>query len=367
VLHGQQKGKKTVKVAVAMSGGVDSSVAAALIKERGHDVTGVTMMIWGGETSPEKKRHGCYGPEEINNREDARKVARSLGIPFYDFDLTADYREYVLEYFRQEYQAGRTPNPCLRCNCRVKLGALITKAKESGIEFDYFATGHYARVEYDEIRRRHLLKKAKDLRKDQTYFVASLSQEQLSRLMFPIGDYTKEEVRKIAAGYNLKTSRKPESQDFIAGGYLSILDPTPPGPIIDRERNVLGQHRGITSYTVGQRKGLGIHTRKPLYVTEIDAENNTIVVGSMDESFRDEFTASDLNWIAIDRLEQPLEVNIKIRNAHRESGAVMTPLDNDRVRVKFDKPQRAITPGQAAVFYLEDIVVGCGTIEKKGE
>ena len=355
-----------MKVAVAMSGGVDSSVAAALLKDRGHEVSGVTMRICNKADFAEKSsQHGCYGPGEKESIEDARRVAEDLGIPSRTFDLVDVYRTEVLDYFEREYRAGKTPNPCLICNCKVKFGALLRQAEESGIEFDYFATGHYARTGYDANNRRYLLKQAKDSAKDQSYFISMLSQQQLSRLILPIGDYTKAEVREIAADFNLVTRDKPESQDFVAGGYSSLIEPMPPGPIMDRQKNILGEHRGITRYTVGQRKGLGIQTKKPLYVTEIDAENNAIIVGTIEEAYSDEFTVSGLNWIAIEKLEQPVQAKVKIRNAHQAAAATLTPVEDDSVLVKFEKPQRAITPGQAAVFYSKDIVLGSGVIERR--
>ncbi len=354
-----------MKVVVAMSGGVDSSVAAALLKEKGYQVTGVTMQTWDGEAAPggSRRRHGCYGPDD-EEIEDARKVAQTLGIPHFVFDLKKEFKEEVLDYFRHEYISGRTPNPCLRCNHKIKFDALLKKAKDSGIEFDYFATGHYARVEYDESQHCYLLKKARDLSKDQSYFLSYLSQEQLGRLLLPIGDYTKDEVRKMATCFGLSVGNKPDSQDFISGGYSSILDAVPLGPIMDRQGNILGEHRGITFYTVGQRKRLGISTKEPLYVTEIDSERNAVIVGSKEETYRDELTASGLNWIAIEELKRPTEAKARIRHLHKEAEAIITPLSKETVYVKFREPQMAITPGQTVVFYHEDIVVGAGTIEQ---
>lgn len=356
------------KVVVAMSGGVDSSVAAALLQEQGFQVTGVTMKIWDGEdSSGPRVRHGCYGPGEEEDIEDARQVARTLGIPFSVFDLTQEYKSEVLNYFRQEYLAGRTPNPCLRCNHRVKFDALFRKALESGIEFDYFATGHYARVEYAESQNRFLLKKARDLNKDQSYFLSFLSQEQLGRSLFPLGTYDKEEVRKMASNFGLSVAEKPESQDFIAGGYHSLLESAPPGPVLDRQGNRLGEHRGIPYYTIGQRKGLGIAAKEPLFVTDIDPEKNAVIVGSKEEVFRDELTASGLNWIAIEKLEQTIEVKARIRHLHKEAEAGVKPTDEKQVHVKFKEPQIAITPGQGVVFYQKDMVVGAGIIERAEE
>ncbi|MBI4284191.1 MAG: tRNA 2-thiouridine(34) synthase MnmA, partial [Chloroflexi bacterium] len=328
----------------------------------------VTMKIWGGEALPEEgSRHGCYGPGEAEDIEDARKVARTLGIDFYVFDLTQEYQTDVLDYFCHEYLSGRTPNPCLICNRKVKFDALLRKTRESGIEFDYVASGHYARVEYNQSNRRYLLKKARDLGKDQSYFIASLSQEQLGRLLFPIGDYTKEEVRKMAGDFGLSVSHKPESQDFSAGGYASLVAAAPPGPILDKQQNILGEHRGISHYTIGQRKGLDISAREPLYVTDIEPARNAIIVGTQEDVYGDELIASGLNWIAIAAVEQPMKVAARIRHHHRESEAVITPLNGDQVHVKFKEPQMAIAPGQAVVFYQEDVVVGAGTIERAKE
>ncbi len=355
-----------MKVLVAMSGGVDSSVAAALLKNMGYEVSGITMKICNKEDFSGTNRHrGCYGPGKEEDIKDARQVAEELEIPFYTVDLIEEYKAEVLDYFLTEYRSGRTPNPCLRCNSRVKFGALFRHAREYGIEFDYFASGHYARTGYDEVNHRYLLKKAKDARKDQSYFISMLSQEQLSRLLLPIGDYTKTEVRKIATDFNLITRDKGESQDFIAGGYSSLIGESPGGRILDKQGNVIGEHKGIPFYTVGQRKGLGVQTKEPLYVTEIDPENNAIVVGCREEAFSDEFTASELNWIAVDKLEQPLEAKVKIRNAHTAADATVIPVEEDRVFVKFKKPQRAITPGQAAVFYRDEVVIGSGIIERE--
>jgi tRNA-specific 2-thiouridylase len=356
------------KVAVAMSGGVDSSVAAALLKEKGYEVIGVTMKVWDGETLPANgTRHACYGPGEEEDLEDARKVAQVLGIPLNIFDLRQEYKIEVLDYFCHEYLSGRTPNPCIRCNRRVKFDALLRKARDTGIEFDYFATGHYARVEHDEGRSRYLLKKAKDMAKDQSYFLFALSQEQLSNSLFPLGNHTKEEVRKMARDLELGIDDKPESQDFFAGDYSSLLGKVArPGPILNKEGEILGEHRGIPFYTIGQRKGLGISSKEPLYVTAIDQEKNVIVVGPKEEVYGDELVAMELNWIAIQELSRPVDLKAKIRYLHKEAEAMVIPLDEDKVHVKFKEPQMAITPGQAVVFYDDDTVIGGGTIERAG-
>jgi tRNA-uridine 2-sulfurtransferase len=353
------------KVLVAMSGGVDSSVAAALLKEQGYQIAGVIMKIWGGESLPaEGRHHGCYGPDEAEDIEDARKVAQSLNIPFYVEDLTGEYKSVVLDYFCDTYLSGRTPNPCVRCNQRIKFGSLIDKVRRDGLEFDLIASGHYARVEYDSGRKLYLLKKGKDISKDQSYFLTFLSQKQLGLLKFPLGDKTKVEVRQEARRLNLPVSEKPDSQNFVSGDYSGMIPAeAKPGPIKNKEGKVLGQHRGIQFYTIGQRKGLGISGPDLLYVTGIDPQNNALIVGERNDVFSDEFIASELNWIGIPELCEPLTVKAKIRSSHREAEAVITPLDGKRVQVKFSEPQMAVTPGQVAVFYDGDIVVGGGIIE----
>lgn len=354
-----------MKVAIAMSGGVDSSVTAALLRQQGYDVVGITMEIWSGEFLPVKMdSRACYGPGESDDVEDARSVARSLGIPLHIIDLRAEYKSEVLDYFCHEYSLGRTPNPCIRCNRRIKFDALIKKAEAIGIKFDRVATGHYARVQSDKSQCRYLLKRATDLRIDQSYFLAFLSQEQLGRCLFPVGNYTKEEVRRMAARFGLTVDDKPKSRDFIAGGYTQMVKASAqPGLILDGQGNILGKHCGIPFYTVGQRRGLGISGKRPLYVTAIDPEKNAIIVGSEEEVYGKELLASELNWIAMEKLEGRIRVKAMIRYLHKEAEATVTPLDEDRVHVKFKEPQMAITPGQAVVFYKGDTVIGGGTIE----
>ena len=354
-------------VLVAMSGGVDSSVAAALLKDRGYQVTGVTMKIWDGEEVPDlKSRHSCYGPGEAEDIKETQRVADKLGIELHIIDLSEEFRKEVLDYFNGEYLSGRTPNPCLMCNRSIKFQALIDKAGDAGIEFDYFATGHYSRIDYDENSSRHLLKKARDTAKDQSYFLAFLSQTQLSKTLFPIGEYTKQEVRELSRKFGLGIDEKPESQDFIAAGYRSLINDTQTGLVKNTQGEILGEHRGIANYTIGQRKGLGISGKNPLYVMDIDPETNIVIVGSREDIYSDELTANYLNWISMEKPETEMEIRAKIRYSHVEAKATVIPLADKQVKVKFKESQMAITPGQAVVFYSDDIVLGGGIIERSG-
>lgn len=353
---------------MGMSGGTDSSVAAALLKKQGYNVIGVGMEVWDGEVEVrDSKRHGCYGPGEKDDIESAREVAAILGIPFYTVDLRKEYKSAVLDYFCNEYLAGRTPNPCIRCNPRIKFGALVEKARENGIDYDYFATGHYARIEFDEKRGRFMLRKARDRRKDQSYFLSMITQKQLERTLFPVGEYTKTQVRKIAADLQLGVENRVESQDFLQGDCLPAIEAgARPGPILDQRGNILGQHRGIPFYTIGQRKGLGISAEKSLYVTAIIPEDNAIVVGNKKDVYSDELIASGMNWIAVDKIQGSMQVKARVRYNHKEADAIVSAISQDNVRVEFEEPQMAITPGQTVVFYDGDVVVGGGTIDRAG-
>ncbi len=352
-----------------MSGGVDSSVAAALLLEQGYEVIGAMMKIWDGRKLPEEGAgHSCYGPGELEDLSDAQKVSEFLGIKFFALDLSRAYNEQVLDPFCREYLCGRTPNPCVICNHKMKFGELPRKISEAGIEFDFFATGHYSRVEYDPGRKRYLLKKALDLSKDQTYFLYHLSQDQLSRTLFPLGDLRKEQVRKIAEKLGLPVAFKKESQDFIAGSDYSILFPQErhPGPILDQDGNQIGEHRGIMFYTIGQRKGLRITAKEPLYVIRIDPEKNAVIAGPREKLFQRELRAVNLNWIAMERPTENFKARGRIRQQHREAEAEVVP-EGALVRVTFDQPQMAVTPGQAVVFYQDDLVLGGGTIGNSGD
>jgi tRNA-specific 2-thiouridylase len=355
--------KKRTRVAVGLSGGVDSSVAAALLCKQNYEVYGLTMEIYDGSVDlDESAKHACYGPGEKEDVESAAAICEKLKIPFQAIDLRQEYKNHVIDYFRNEYLEGKTPNPCVVCNQKLKFGFLLEKARQAGCEFDYFATGHYARIV--KSGSRFLLKRAADRSKDQTYFLYGLTPQQLARTLFPVGDHTKQQVREMAYSLSLETADREESQDFIDGGDYSILfseDEIKAGEIVNEKGQVLGEHRGIIHYTIGQRRGLGIGSHQPLYVSRIDAASNRIVV-SHHEHRSNGLVAGDLNWIGVDRIERPQEVQVKIRLQHKETDATVYPPDGDQTRILFKKPQLSVTPGQSAVIYADDTVLGGGII-----
>ncbi|MGC9941954.1 MAG: tRNA 2-thiouridine(34) synthase MnmA [Verrucomicrobiota bacterium] len=356
--------QKRQRVVCGMSGGVDSSATAALLLEQGFDVIGITLKLW-PQDCVNRAEDKCCGPQAVT---DARSVCHKLDIPYYLIDEAAEFQKHVIQYFADEYKAGRTPNPCVMCNQNLKFGRLIDRANQLGA--DYIATGHFARVEKSADGSRHLLKRGHDSRKDQSYFLFSLRQDQLARTIFPLGHKTKSDTREVARHCQLKTADKEESMEicFVPdnnyGGFLQQagLAQKHRGDIVDLHGLVLGHHDGIEFYTIGQRKGLGITTPKPVYVVELDAEKNRVVVGDDSALDRDEFIAERCNWHPFDELDAPIEVTAKIRYNHPGSAATLTPLKNGKTRVKLHVPQRAITPGQAAVFYQDDLVVGGGWI-----
>jgi tRNA-uridine 2-sulfurtransferase len=371
--------QKRQRVVCGMSGGVDSSATAALLIEQGYDVIGITLKLW-PQDCVNRAEDKCCGPQAVT---DARSVCDKLDIPYYLIDEATEFQKHVIQYFADEYKAGRTPNPCVMCNQNLKFGRLIDRADQLGA--DFIATGHFARIERSSEREfarfenqsrltsaatRYLLKRGCDLRKDQSYFLFSLRQDQLARAIFPLGEKTKSDTREVARHCNLKTADKEESMEicFVPdnnyGGFLqqANLVQKHRGEIVDLHGHVLGRHDGIAFYTIGQRKGLGITTSKPVYVVELDAENNRVIVGDDSALDRDEFTADRCNWHPFDKLTEPVEVTAKIRYNHSGTPATLTPLEQGKVRVKLHTPQRAITPGQAAVFYQDDLVVGGGWI-----
>ncbi len=374
-----------------MSGGVDSSATAALLLGQGYEVIGITLKLW-PQDCVNRAEDKCCGPQAVT---DARAVCHKLDIPYYLIDEAAEFQKHVISYFADEYKAGRTPNPCVLCNQNLKFGRLIDRADQLGAQF--IATGHFARVERventSELRGsgresapslspesrsrltsaatgRYLLKRGRDLKKDQSYFLFSLRQDQLARALFPLGEKTKSDTRAVARHCELKTADKEESMEicFVPdndyGKFLqeANLVQKHRGEIVDLHGRVLGHHAGIEFYTIGQRKGLGISSLRPLYVIELDAQNNRVIVGDDSALDRDEFTVERCNWIPFDKLTAPIEVTAKIRYNHLGTAATVTPLGAGRAKVKLQEPQRAITPGQAAVFYQDDLVVGGGWI-----
>ena len=351
-------------VVVAMSGGVDSSVAAALLKEESYQVIGVTMQIW-PSTEEEERFGGCCG---IGAIADAQRVAQELNIPHYVMNFRDVFDQKVIADFCREYRRGRTPNPCIRCNQCIKFSALLQRANELGA--DFLATGHYARIEQGS--EGYILRKGVDSTKDQSYVLYTMTQYQLEHTLMPIGNLTKKRVRRIAREFNLPVAEKAESQEicFIPdNNYRSFLERrmpqvVSPGPITNSEGNILGKHHGIIHYTVGQRRGLGISAGEPLYVLAIDPDRSAVVVGSKDEVFGSELVATEVNWTSGKEPTQPITVEAKIRYLHKEARAIVTPLGNDKAHVRLEQAQMAITPGQAVVFYQGDEVVGGGTIDK---
>jgi tRNA-specific 2-thiouridylase len=349
-----------------MSGGVDSSATAALLLEQGYDVVGITLKLW-PQDCVSRAEDKCCGPQAVA---DARAVCHKLGVPYYLIDEAAEFQTKVIQYFADEYKAGRTPNPCVMCNQNLKFGRLLDRADQLGAR--YIATGHFARLEPAPDGRRTLLKRGRDPRKDQSYFLFSLRQEQLGRAMFPLGEKTKSDTREVARHCNLKTADKQESMEicFVPdndyGRFLQQAKLVAPhqGDIVNLHGQLLGRHEGIEFYTIGQRKGLRISSPKPLYVVDLDVPNNRVVVGDESALECDRFEADRCNWIPFDVPPESLEVSVKIRYNHPGTPATVIPLPAGRAKVKLHAPQRAITPGQAAVFYQDDLVVGGGWIAR---
>ena len=348
------------RVLVAMSGGVDSSVAAFLLKENGYEVAGITLRLCEGISGM-----SCSDDNAID---EAKKVAESMGIPHFVDDFSDDFNSEVVDKFVQSYLHGATPNPCIDCNRDVKFKRTLQIAEELG--YDYISTGHYVRVRRNENTGRTLLLKGLDITKDQSYVLYSLGQNQLSRILFPLGELTKETVRAIAVENGLANAQRRDSQDicFIPDGdYVSFIEnylgqKSVPGDFVDLDGNVLGRHKGVISYTSGQRRGLGVSAERPLYVIKKDLENNTVILGGDDDLYTTKLIADNVNFISIDGLCEPLHVEAKVRYSQKTSPATISLTEQGRVAVEFEAPQRAITPGQAVVFYDGDILIGGGTI-----
>ena len=357
---------KKTRVMIGMSGGVDSSAAAALLQEQGFDLVGVTLKLW-PQDCVNRAEDKCCGPEAVK---DARAVAHQLGIPYYLVDESAEFQKQVIAYFAEEYKAGRTPNPCVMCNERLKFGTLLHRADQLGAQL--IATGHFARTEKCAATGRMLLKRGRDPRKDQSYFLFSLKQWQLERTIFPLGAMTKSDTRDLARECKLKTAEKEESMEicFVPdndyGKFLESakLATRHRGDIVDVHGRKLGQHDGIEFYTIGQRKGLGLSAPKPLYVVELDAANNRVIVGDETMLDRAEFRVERCNWIPFETPTVSIEVTAKIRYNHPGTPATVTPTPDGAALVKLHAAQRAITPGQACVFYQENLVVGGGWIAR---
>jgi tRNA-uridine 2-sulfurtransferase len=363
-------------VAVAMSGGVDSSAVAAMLKDEGYDLVGLTLQLWnqrrlaGHNGIPEQVQGRCCSIDDVY---DARRVAETLGIPYYVVNEQERFERDVVRPFVSEYLAGRTPIPCSLCNNHLKFDQLLVRARQIGA--DRIATGHYARNEYDPVRGRWILKRPADTSKDQTYFLFGLTQEQLSRTLFPLGSYHKPEVRNIAARHGLALAAKPDSQEicFIPGGdYKQFIDayldeqgetiPDTAGELVTTSGEVIGRHAGIHNFTIGQRKGLGVASPKPLYVLQIDQASHRVTIGEGAETTSHTMRTRGLNWISVPELIGEMEVRVKIRHRHEPAWAILRRADSNEVEALFHEPQRAVTPGQAAVFYDGDEVVGGGWI-----
>lgn len=348
------------RVMVGMSGGVDSSVVALLLKNLEYDVVGATLKLF----SNDEKTCGSQF-----DADDAKKVAERLGISHFVFDYSDEFEKKVIKKFIESYNLAKTPNPCIDCNRYIKFSKMLESANEKNC--DYIATGHYVQKEYDEKSGRYLLKKAVDASKDQSYVLYNLTQDQLKKTLFPLGGYFKSEIREIAEKNGFINADKPDSQDicFVPDGdyarFIEISQKKKPesGNFVDREGNVLGKHNGIINYTIGQRKGLGVTFGEPRYVTKKNAEENIVVLGRHEELFSTTLIAEDINWIKTDSLTEPMKVMVKTRYKQAETPATIYPVENGGVRVEFEVPQRAVSPGQAAVFYDGDYVVGGGTIK----
>lgn len=354
------------KVVVGMSGGVDSSVAAYLLKEQGYDVIGVTMQIWQDEKREQLEDNGgCCGLSAVD---DARRVAFQLGIPYYVMNFKEDFKKYVIDYFVEEYSIGHTPNPCIACNRYVKWESLLRRSKQIGA--DFIATGHYARIERHPVTKRYAIKTSVTDKKDQTYVLYNLTQEQLKSTLMPVGAYEKEEIRKIAEKIDLSVSKKADSQEicFIPdndyGNFIEceLNTKIKQGNFVDLDGNILGKHKGIIHYTIGQRKGLGISFGKPMYVYKIDIERNEVVLCNNDDLFQKTLFAGDLNFMAIEKIEGEMRFMAKIRYNHKKAWCTVKQKNENEIECIFDEPQRAITPGQAIVLYDEEYIAAGGTI-----
>jgi tRNA-specific 2-thiouridylase len=355
--------KSKNRVVVAMSGGVDSSVCAWLLKEKGYEVIGVTIKTWSNDECRDEKSKGCCSIRDID---DARAVARKLGIPYYVMDLSSDFKEKVIDYFVDEYLEGRTPNPCIECNRHIKFGILLEKAKE--LDASFVATGHYARKGFDEKQKRFYVYEGVDLSKDQSYVLFGLTQEQLSKTLLPIGELEKKEVRRIAQRLDLRVFDKPDSQEicFVKNKYTDFVKSYAPqrlpgeGVFVNDQGQILGTHAGFQEFTIGQRKRIKLGGPTPYFVTDIDAQNNRVVIGDEQALLKNEMTVGRVHWLLSPALGK---ITVKIRSRHSKSKGEIIAIHDDQVKIRFEEAQKAVTPGQAAVFYDGARVLGGGWIQ----
>lgn len=355
---------KNKRVLLGMSGGVDSSVSAILLKEQGYEVIGITMKLWEGDE--DEQEGSCCN---LDSTLDAKRVCDIIGIPHYTLNFKKEFQDKVINNFICEYANCRTPNPCIECNRYLKFGAMYEKAKE--LECDYIATGHYAKIAYDEKYQKNVLKKSASIKKDQSYVLYNIPKELLDHVIFPLGDFeTKDEIREIAKNHNLAVASKPDSEDicFIPdGNYKKFLEKhsdikPKEGNIVNRQGEILGKHNGLYNYTIGQRKGLGIAYKVPLFVLGFNKAKNEVIVGEEAELYKKEMKVGNINLLLMDKIDKALDVTVKIRYSSKQAEALINQTDDGNVQVIFKEPQRGITPGQSAVFYIDDVVVGGGKI-----